>query len=165
MFRFHFHTIILTLAAPSFPASFAAQKPADDIRISLTTAPRTVDGKGADAGKSFEQPKAVLKIPAVIDQGNNLILAAVFDQQITKEYAIRLKIENRSAREWSVLLVAMSPDKSCSSIIPFKAFSDQGISNDRDVPIARIAANGARESDWPHEDGEAGRQRFVAPKP
>ena len=149
---------ILILIVLVFPAAAASQNGPGNIRVSLATASRTVDGKAA-RDKSTERSVAVMNASGGTREGD-VILAAVFEQEIGPDVEFRVKVDNRTGKEWSFLLVAKSHDKSCSSLLPFRMFSEKGLVNDREVPVMTIEAQDVKESEWYTEDA-AGVQRFA----
>ncbi len=155
---FYFHLTVI-LAGIVLPGAVFAQADRGDIPISIITAPLSPDGKQPIAGKKFEAQVAVLKVLAGDDR-NDPILAAVFERQIGKDSAFRLKIDNRSYKAWSFLVVELSSDSSCNSVLPFEKFSERGFVRDEEVPVKRIAAGAAAESEWLREE-VSGVQKFA----
>ena len=151
--------VLLTVFVFAFPFVVLAQAPAGDIHITISKAPRNAAGDGVVEDKAVELPAAVLKVPATTDK--SAIIAAVFEKEIGKGEAFRMKIDNRSGVAWSFLVVEMSAVKSCNSVMPFKQFSDIGFTNDRSVPVQTVSARMSALSEWLDERESPGVQRFA----
>lgn len=154
-----FHISFLTLAIILFPTAASSQSVADELRITFTKAPKSPDGKGAVDKSSTELTVAVLKTPQTAGP-KDLILAAVFEQHVGKDEAFRLSVDNRSGGDWSLLIVEMSTDKKCKSVLPFQKLSAQGITRDVDVPVIKVASRAVERSEWLNEE-TPGIQRFA----
>ncbi len=154
-----FHIGFLTLAIILLPSAALSQNVPDEVRITFTKAPKSPDGKGVVEKAATESTAAILKPPPTADT-KDLILAAVFEQNIGKDQAFRVSIDNRSSRGWSLLVVEMSADKECNSVLPFRKLSAQGITRDADVPVIQVASNAATRSEWLNEE-TPGTQRYA----
>lgn len=159
MARIIFRTFFLTLATILFTTAASSQNASNDIRITIVKAPSSPDGQSVIEKSATELTARVLKVPTVAND-KDLMLAATFEQSVGKGEAFRLKIDNQSTEEWSFLIVEMSADKSCSSILPFLKFSSAGFARDGEVPVERVASKIAKQSEWLTED-VAGIQKFA----
>jgi CHAT domain-containing protein/Tfp pilus assembly protein PilF len=151
--------LVLILTGLMFPAALCAQNQTGSIHVTMAVAPIAPDGKRAMEGQAFEIQSAELHPPSGPND-SNAIIAAVFERHIGKESAFRLKIDNRTEKEWSFLVVELSSDASCNSVVPFMKFSEQGFIRDGDVPVALLAPKTTKESEWLRED-VPGVQKFA----
>ena len=160
MISFRFNAIVFTLAAfVFFPAAAASQNSAGGIRITISKAPKPQDGNAPEEERAVDIRAAVLEKAAASEDGNPM-LAAVFDQSVGTGEVFRLKVENGFSEGWSLLLVELSADRSCNTVLPFYAFTGAGLTDDRDVPIESVAAKGSAVSPWLSES-VGGTQRFA----
>lgn len=150
MFRPHTRTVLLTIFALLFYSASAAQS---NIRVTITKAPMGPNNKPVT--DKLEETNV-----ATLTSDQDAIVASVFEQDVAKGIAFRLKIDNQTDKDWSFLVIEMSRDNSCNSVLPFRKFSNLGFVEDAAVPLKAVAANSSAESEWLIEDAP-GVQRFA----
>ena len=158
MTRSLFH-VLLTLFVLGLPHAVFSQASSGDIHITISKAPKNAAGDGVVEERAAEVPATVLKVPPAADKSS--IIAAVFEKEIGKDEAFRMKIDNRSDVAWSFLVVEMSAIGTCNSVMPFEEFSQIGFTSDSSVPVKTIAAGTAALSEWLYETESPGIQRFA----
>lgn len=147
--------IIVLATAFAFQTESHAQE-AGEIRVTVRRAPTGADGKPLE-DKAVELPAVV--IPSGADP-RDAIMGAVFDRAVGKNDSFQVTVDNRSARDWSFLIVAQSPDESCGSTLPFLAFSDAGFVRDGQVPVGSVGASSIVRSEWLRESN-SGNMKFA----
>ena len=157
MYRPHF--LLFTFLILLLTMTSDSQTGGENIRITMLKAPKSSDGKSVVVERSAEHQLAILHPSSVTDE-KNLVLAAVFEEDIGQDVAFRVKLDNRFTKDWSFIVVEMSKDHSCNSVLPFRKFSETGFTADSEVPVGKVRANGVAEGEWLTEE-VGGVQKFA----